>query len=253
MKRTASVLLLVCILLSSCSVRKIDDGSKPAENTGVLSSEASVTDTVSGGETETVTQTETELPEEEILPVGIYDMTYCDFGTLEEYELQKDYQDDGSGGRDICVFAVFPSQKQKLSGQYFLYIWQDAVSENPGSAGKKIGYLLEYTTPEGNLSNLILRPSDISDKYWDFIEVYIYDDVNQDVTAWHSHLLDEEINDETLVTSFKITAGERISEVSDMRLTAFLYSPDKADEIDSAYIQRHGYTVNVNWYPGRAE
>lgn len=150
-------------------------------------------------------------------------------------------------------FCGIPVPKAEAVRTVFSLYLAGAVSENPGSAGKKIGYLLEYTTPEGNLSNLILRPSDISDKYWDFIEVYIYDDVNQDVTAWHSHLLDEEINDETLVTSFKITAGERISEVSDMRLTAFLYSPDKADEIDSAYIQRHGYTVNVNWYPGRAE
>lgn len=246
-KLIVPALIICAMLLSSCSVRKVDgDETLIAEESTFEQTEA-VTKVETGS-----TATETEALEE-VLPIGIYNMTYCDFGTREVYELQEDFQDDGTLGRDLCVFAIFPSREQELSGQYFKYIWEDAVAANPDSAEMKVGYFFEYTTPEGNYAKTILRPADITEEYWDFIEVYIYDDVNQDVNAWHSHLLEEQMTDETLITSFKITAGARIAEVSDIRLTAFLYSPDRADEIDANYIERHGYTVNVDWYPGRAK
>lgn len=250
MKRlTVLILIFSTLLLSSCSIRKIDqpdvttDGVAQTESTAQTQTEAPASQN-----TESVTQAVEDAPS-----VGIYHMTYCDFGTKEVYELQTDFQDDSSLGRDLCVFAVFPSQKAELSGQYFKYIWEDAVSDNPESSGMKVGYLLEYSTPVGDYSRIILRPADITEEYWDFLEVYIYDDVNQDVTAWHSHLLDEEITDETLVTSFKITAGERIGEVSDITLTAFLYRADNADSVDMKYIEHNGYTVNVAWDPARVK
>lgn len=232
------ILIIIAVLISSCSLRKIEDAD-------TMTSALTQTETTQTAITAEITSVETKV-EEEVLPIGIYNMTYCSFGTREVYELQTDFKDDQSLGRDLCVFAVFPSQEKELSGQYFKYIWEDAIKANPEAEKMKIGYFFEYMTPEGKYAETILRPSDISEDFWDYIEVYIYDDVNQDVTAWHSHLLDNQITDETLVTSFKITAGAKIADVSEMRLTAFLYSPDKADSIDMSYIARHGYTVNIS-------
>ncbi len=233
------VLSLTFLMMSSCSVRKIEKETAGTQST----TPPEITTVQTAAETAEVVTTAEET--EEVLPVGIYNMTYCDFGTREDYELQTSFADTGELGRDLCVFAAFPSNEQKLSGPYLKNIWEDTVKKNPDVSGMKMGYYFEYSTPDGKYAERILRPSDITDGYWDFVEVYIYDDINQDVTAWYSHLLDSEVNDKTLITSFKITAGERIKEVSDMKLTAFLYDPANTEAVDSEYIARHGYTVTV--------
>ncbi len=239
-------LVLALLLLSSCTFRKI--GGEVSETAGESSSvtppAANTSDTEDTQKiTEAVTTEETVL--EPVVPVGIYHITYCDVGTREDYALQTSFKDTGELGRDLCVFAMFPSLEQTLTGTYFKYIWEDAVEKNPASDGLKVGYFFEYNTPEGRYAERILRPADITDTYWDFVEVYIYDDVNQELNTWYSHLLDSEMREETLITSFKITAGARIGEVTDMKLTAFLYDPAEAGEIDGDYIAHHGYTVTV--------
>lgn len=248
---------LLCIaasvaMLASCSVRRINETDAGKDSPAVTEPK---TDIQTAAAPEVTQPAETEAPAEDgekALPIGIYDMTYCDFGVREEYTLQKDFQDDGALGRDLCVMAIFPSNENVLSGQYFLYIWQDAISKNPDAAGMKIGYFLEYSTPEGKYENVILRPSDITDKFWDYLEIYIYDDVNQDVNAWHSHLLDSEITDETLVTSFKLTAGAKIADVADIKLMAFLYSSDSDFDENGMYKGKNSYTVNIAWDKSRA-
>lgn len=244
-------LMLCTALLSACSLKRIGDVNTTETEAATTEEQSTERKTETEAPTETVA--DTKKNEEIPLPVGIYDMTYCDFGTREEYTLVPDFQDDGGLGRDICVMAVFPSDKPKLEGQYFRYIWDKAVEENPEVRGKKIGYFLEFSTPVRNYKKTILRPSDITDEYWDYLEMYIYDDVNQEVTAWHSHLLDNEITPETFVTSFKLTAGEKIGDVSDIRLTAFLYSSEKDFDSLGNYTGISKFTSNIEWLKSRAK
>ena len=245
--------LVLCALFSSCSIKKIEsDKETDATSVTEITTPATEKESVTEVTTESSTEAQTENVKADAPAVGLYNMVYYDPGVREEYELQTDYKDDGSLGRDICVLGAYPTTEEKISGQSMRAIFNDALEKNPDAKGMKIGYLLRFTTTDGECEKLILRPSDITDDHWENIEIYIYDDINQTPGAWYSHLLESEVTDDTIVTSIKLTAGEKIGDVKDIRLTAFLYKPEDAETIDSAYATANGYTANIEWYAGRA-
>ena len=102
-------------MLASCSVRRISEPEAGKDSSAVTEPK---TDIQTAAAPEITQPAETEAPAEDgekALPIGIYDMTYCDFGVREDYTLQKDFQDDGALGRDLCVMAVFPSNESASS------------------------------------------------------------------------------------------------------------------------------------------
>ena len=87
----------------------------------------------------------------------------------------------------------------------------------------KIGYEVKVTLKTGDeLICTVKKPSDTG-SIFTYVELYLYDDVHQPDGAWYSHLLDEQVTDETLMTSIKVTTGEKIDEVQSIYLTVFTY------------------------------
>lgn len=135
-------------------------------------------------------------------------------------------------GKDILSIDVFASDEATISGKTFSGVWKEYWEKYQEAYNYKIGYVLEFdTASEGKIKRTILEPDDIYG-FLDYIEVYIYDDVNVPPNTWYSHLLQEQITDKTYVTSIKLTCGKRIDEVSNISLTAFAYNKDKS-EFDS--------------------
>ena len=63
-----------------------------------------------------------------------------------------------------------------------------------------------------NIKKTILRPKD-TEEFYDYLEVYLYDDYHR-TGGWYSHTTDSEFNDNTLLTSIKLTAGKNVSEIT---------------------------------------
>ena len=250
MRNTVIVFVVLFAMLSvtSCGVRKI--GDKNSSETAAKT-QAAVTESATGKTTEEVSEEESAEVEktENAFPAGLYNMVSS--GEVEAYELVSSFRDDLSGGRDLCVLGGFPSTEATLSGKDMGEIWDFCAAAASLPDGVRPGYLLEFDTPEGICEKLILRPADITDAYWDYIETYIYDDIHQTPGAWYSHLLDDEFTDETIVTSVKITAGEKIGDVSNLKLTIFMYEASDRDNIDKEYARANGYAAEIVPNEGR--
>ena len=225
-KRLLSLLLILTFaLLTSCGA-----GGNGAETTAAPSPEQTA-----GGNAETT------APEAEPVQVGIYEMTSYTAGVNEEYTLLEGYTDTLAYGVDICVLSGLPCSTGVVSGATFRDVYEKALASNPDASGLKLGYTVEYNADGGAVSNIIRTPSDIDEGNFKYVEIYIYDDVNRSVGEWYSHLLPEEYNENTVVSSVKLTPGADFAKVSDIKLTAFLYDPAVSGE-DGI---RGSYTIPV--------
>ena len=71
------------------------------------------------------------------------------------------------------------------------------------------------------------------------MEVYLYDDIHQTPGVRYTHLEDEDMQADTVISSIKLTSGSKIAQVEDIRLTAFIYN-------DPRQIESGVYTGDVS-------
>lgn len=145
---------------------------------------------------------------------------------------------------DIDCFEVFASEESRLEGDSFASIWRGAWESFEGWQTAKIGYHLHFTLADGTeISQTIRKPSDASG-FFEYLEVYIYDDVHQ--TGWYSHLEDGDMKAETVMTSIKLHCGERIDQVGNIELTAFIYNGEDCFDSDGNYIGAVKQTIIIS-------
>ena len=110
----------------------------------------------------------------------------------------------------------------------------------------KIGYIVDFKLKDGQeIKKTITHPDDVF-SYRNYLECYLYDDVNQIQGNWYSHLLASEVTDNTVMTSIKLTAGTDIALVGDtIKVTAFVYSSDSDFDADGNYTGNVMYSVEV--------
>ena len=107
----------------------------------------------------------------------------------------------------------------------------------------RIGYFLSFETTLGVINKTVLKPVDTKD-FFNYLEIYLYDDYHQN-GGWYSHVTEEEFNENTLLTSIKLTAGLEVEKIiSDITLTAFTYDSDDFDE-EGNYRGISKYTIIV--------
>lgn len=171
------------------------------------------------GEALPVEQEEEKPP----LPLGLYIKTGS--GSRERITtMEATY----TVGQDIVVLSAFLSEEPTISGAGFAGVWnglRDGIAE---AAGCKIGYHISYETASGEaVTQTILGPEDTEvNRNW--IETYIYDDVHQE--GWYSHLLPDEVTDQTVVTTIKLTGGPEVADVGDITVEAVLYEEPAIDQ-----------------------
>lgn len=144
---------------------------------------------------------------------------------------------------DIDCFEVLASREETVQGTSFKSIWNGAWEAYPDGKDSKIGFHLEFTLTDGRVvSKTLLKPSD-SREFYDYLEVYLYDDIHQ--SGWYSHLEDQDMTEETVISSIKLTSGSRIGEVGDIFLTAFLYTGEDCFDGEGNYIGGVEQTIKI--------
>ena len=142
-------------------------------------------------------------------------------------------------GVDIACYWVLPTNESALSNVDYRDLWKKFVSESlevngAPELGKgetlnpKTGFRLTVATEEGEMTETVLSPFDIDEHISDYIEMYLYDDVNHPSGSWYSHLTAEEMTDETIISSVKLTMGKLSHLVKSVKLEAFIYIEDEA-------------------------
>lgn len=192
-----------------------------------------------------------EILEEEPQDAVVEKDTYVDdnpivLGLYKNYELQTEYKTTFIKKKDIVVLQTYASNDQKIEykGNYkdtWLPLWQ----EKDNDLHYKIGYLLEYTLTDGTvIKQQILSPED-ADDYYDYVEIYLYDGVYHSSDSWYSHITTNDFNEDTYMTSIKLTAGSNMEMINTpLKLTAFSYDEDDFDEV-GYYKGKSFYSINI--------
>ena len=138
--------------------------------------------------------------------------------------------------KDIDCFEVFASAEGYVTGSSFSSMWQTAWAVFEDTQQAKIGFHIQFDLSDGTgISRTILKPGDAKD-FYDYLEIYLYDDIHQTPGVRYTHLEDRDMDDETIISSIKLTSGSKINQVGDIVLTAFIYNGDDCFDAEGNYI-----------------
>ena len=168
---------------------------------------------------------------------------YKYYGSGKNRTLVTEYSAPWTYHKDISSFEVFFTNEKEIPGTRFQNLFKEKYDLYQNIELYKIGYYLEFDLNNQRVKKYVLTPNDTLE-YYDYLELYLYDDYHQTPGVWYSHILEEEVNDETLLTSIKLTAGKNIDSItSDITLTTFTYDGDDFESNEYRGISK--YTIIV--------
>ena len=176
-------------------------------------------------------------------PIGLYERNGSTLNLLTEFKTKVQIK------KDIKTFQAFPSKEQQLnySGKkYADFYYENWTTVNPDNK-YKVGFNLLYTLNDGTIiSQNILGPSTTQTNY-DYIETYLYDAYKHKNDSFYSHTEEKDYNENTLITSIKLTAGSKFNDIkSKIILTVFTYDDDDFDEETNAYRGNSKYSIVIS-------
>ena len=167
-------------------------------------------------------------------------------GLYEDYStLVKDYYTDKTSLKDLFFSAFYTNDESIVQG-YVKNRFLNYMNNYENVNDYKIGYTISFYVGDEYISKTI---TEITDEYVfnPYFYVYLYDDVNQEIGAWYSHLTKNDVQDYNIFTSIKLYLVEIDKVTSPIELTVFTY--DTEDDFDDKgnYRGNSKYTININW------
>lgn len=236
------VLAVILALLLAVCFRKEPEVT-PDTTTGtttVITTEPTTTTPTTTAVPTTQTEPAPTAPEIHPSVVGIY--IPADSGSAARRRITE-FSAKRTAKTDIDCFEVLASHEEMVNGSSFKSIWNECWNAHGENSGTKVGFHLAFTLSDGTeISQTIRKPGDAK-HFYEYLEVYLYDDIHQ--TGWYSHLEDGDMTEGTMITSIKLTSGSRIGEVGDIFLTAFLYTGEDCFDEEGNYIGTVQQTVKI--------
>ena len=133
-------------------------------------------------------------------------------------------------GESMHRLYVFPVDESMMSGIDGRTAWSTFRSQNPSV---RVGFRIYFKVKGQGYDCVVLKPlrNDTSLALWQYFEFYLYDDIhNADtvltVTNWQ---------EDSFATSICLVPGPKASAVTNVTVTAFLYTSDKNFDRDGNY------------------
>ena len=156
---------------------------------------------------------------------------YKYYGRNKDRELIKEFNTNWQYHQDISSFEVYFTEETLITGKNQIETYDLYKLNYENIEEYKIGYHISFLTNEKEINKTILSPKD-TEEFYEYLEIYLYDDYHRTPGVWYSHTTEEEYNEGTILTSIKLTSGKLIKEItSDITLTAFTYDNDDFDEL----------------------
>jgi len=240
--------MIMALLISGCAKSKSNDsaqeGTKNSTEGAINASNSSQATTSASKENDTQSNlAANDNATNKMNKIGLY-IHGQDLGT---HNLITEYVSNWEKGKDIECFEAFTTNEKTVSGDGFKNAWEPYWNKYSDAASCKIGYCLTFTLNSSEVFTKTIKAPKDTAQYFDYIELYIYDDVHQTQGVWYTHLSESDIKDNTFMTSIKLTAGSKIAEVKDIKLSTFTYSSDKDfDPVTGMYIGKNSYEITVS-------
>lgn len=177
-----------------------------------------------------------EKIEEEKIDIGMY--LYTGSGR----DLIDNYETDFILNQDLVSIEVYNTTISSLSNAKQKDLWYQYYDQYK-SLNPKIAYHIKFsTTDSGIIDKTIYSPSDTEDIY-DYMQIYLYDDINQEDNTFYIHISEDEFNDNTILSSIKLTGSTKTDNInSDIELSAFMYTNPSTDINDT----NNKYTITIS-------
>ncbi|MBE6148904.1 MAG: hypothetical protein E7167_05435 [Firmicutes bacterium] len=148
--------------------------------------------------------------------------------------------------RDIVVFGSVFSDEEELASDYFQNIWKNNAQNYENFQKYKTGWHVSFQLLDGTIyDQMIFNPIDVTD-FYDYLELYLYDSANQPIGKWYSHLTEEDMKDDTVMTSLKLTAGSKFEQIaSEITVSVFTYDSEDDFDVNGKYRGNSMSTVKV--------
>ncbi len=158
--------------------------------------------------------------------VGLYKY----YGSAKNRELINDYQTKWVYHQDISSFEVFYSNEKVLPGKRLKTLFDECLANYENAQNYRIGYEIKFKTADKQYRQTVLSPKD-TEIFFDILEIYLYDDYHREPGVWYSHTTEEEMKENTLLTSIKLTAGKNIDLITtNINVIVFTYDEDDFDK-----------------------
>ncbi len=146
--------------------------------------------------------------------------------------------------KDIIVVNALFTEAETVSGEYFQDMWKQYADKYDTSY--KVGWNVSFGLSNGQkINKMIFSPKDV-EEFYDYLEIYLYDSANVEKDVFYSHLLEKNMNDNTIMTSMKLTAGSKYEEIN-TPISVVVYSYDTQDDFaeNGLYRGNSKYVVNI--------
>lgn len=131
--------------------------------------------------------------------------------------------------KDIGTFtSILSDENVEIGSCKTLYKKYASSYEN--FTNYKIGYEIIVNLKDNtSIKETILKPKYFTDySFSNYLYIWLYDDIN--TTGWHSHIEENDYNDNTVMSSIKLMATEEGSKkIENILITVFTYDNDDFD------------------------
>lgn len=222
-------ILGACVItLSACAVPEASKATKESSAVDTKKDTIKITEAV----TEPVTEKPTGNPNP-VTKLGFY----LPNKAKGVRELATGYTGPFTMGKDIVEYQVYPTDEPEISNGYFKDVWEGYWNQYQGTEGFKIGYTIDFKLTDGTVMHKTIRSPKDTESVFEYIEIYMYDDTHKTYGQWYSHVTEEEMTDEVLLTSIKLTAGKKIGNVGNLiTVNAFVYKDSLDFDENDDYI-----------------
>ena len=157
--------------------------------------------------------------------------------------LTNEYNPTWQLHKDLCSLEIYYTNQEKLEPNSQKELWKSYYNQYKNIDKYKLGIQISFNTTDDYVNNLILSPKDTNNFFSLYVLMYLYDDINND--GFYSHLTEENINENTIISSIKLTAGTYYENIiSDIKLTIFTYDNNDFDE-NNNYIGNSKHTIII--------
>lgn len=218
------ILLMLVIILVGCTPKEeVNKEENKLENNDEIKQEEIIKE---------------EYVDNNPIKLGLYLYT----GSYSNKEKLSTYETTFVSGSDIGSFEVFFTDEEVISGNSFKSLFNSYYDKYENIDNYKIGYNIEFTLKDGTVNKFnLLEPNTYL--YGDYFYTYLYDDIHVNEGEFYSHL--ESIDDNTLITSIKIYAVDKIDDVEKIKLTVFTYDSDDDFDEDGNYRGISKYSIDI--------